>query len=69
MKIHLFRNHTVNELQMIPKGPEGNRTADRQGGSKGVSLRFSCPMDFWHSPVYRQPCVPSIWCRLPPLRL
>lgn len=29
MKIHLFRNHTVNELQMIPKGLEDNRrTAD-----------------------------------------
>lgn len=30
MKIHLFRNHTVNGLQMIPKGPEDNRTVDRQ---------------------------------------
>lgn len=68
MKIHLFRNHTVNELQMPSKG-SGRQQDRRQTGSKGMSLRFSCPMDFWHSPVYRQPCVPSIWCRLPPLRL
>lgn len=38
MKIHLFRNHIINELQIIPKGPEDNRPADRQEGSKGVPL-------------------------------
>lgn len=38
MKIHLFRNHIVNELQMIPKGLEDNRPVDRQEGSKGVPL-------------------------------
>lgn len=36
MKIHLFRNHTVNGLQMIPKGLKDNRPVDRQEGSKGV---------------------------------
>lgn len=30
MKIHLFRNHIINGLQMIPKDPEDNRPADRQ---------------------------------------
>ena len=68
MKIHLFRNHTVNELQMIPKGPEDNRPADRQE-VKVCPYGSAALWGSWHSPVYRQPCAPSIWCRLSPLRL